>query len=119
SRNGYRKTVECKTIFPVPMGRVFEFFWKTDNIKGIKGTFLDTNATTNTEFFRNNRFTVFADYYCLISGSYPGTVDDTFGSAFLRMAAILMDNGYSHGDQKELKSGWDNRIDGDIIGLRY
>ncbi len=98
---------------------MFEFLGKADNIDGIKRAFLDADAAADTELFGYDSLAILADDYGLVTGPYPGAVNDALGPALLRVAAILVDDGDSHGDQDEPGSGLGSRKDGDIIDLRY
>ena len=76
-------------------------FGQRDDIDRIERAFFNADATADAELFGNYRFILFIAYYdSFIPCSHPGTIEDALGTAFLRVAAFAMNDGYAHGDQE-------------------
>lgn len=78
------------------MGRVFQLFRKGDNIYRFKRALFNADTTSNTEFLRDDRFSIFIKADRFIPGSDPGAIQYTFGATLSGMTPIRMNYSYTH-----------------------
>jgi hypothetical protein len=78
------------------MGGVLKLFGKTHYIDRLKGTFLYTDTTSNTELFGDGGYPVVIDDYRFVTRTYTGAVLDAFKPAFFGMAPFPMNNSDMH-----------------------